>query len=110
MKSPERSPSDRTEQSADGKAALEAFRELAQKKMCKFWTSPKDLGGIVSRSLIKQIKTRPGVGWVRADLVPSEFSAIETLQLKRDGRRLARKIGGIAIDATEGRGEPLTGR
>lgn len=26
-------------------AKLEAFRELVQKKMCRFWTNPSDLGG-----------------------------------------------------------------
>ena len=32
---------------------LAAFREKAKAKHCKFWTSPEDLGGKVSRSLVQ---------------------------------------------------------
>jgi len=80
---------DRTEQSPDGKASLQMFRELVKRKTCKFWSSQKDLGSAVSRSVVKLIKARPGVGWVRADLVPSEASAQEILRLKRKAERFA---------------------
>jgi Domain of unknown function (DUF4062) len=48
---------------------LEPFRRLAQQKMCKMWSNPKELGSVVSRSIIKLIKDRPGIGWVRANTV-----------------------------------------
>src|SRR5687767_12755934 len=36
-------------------SALSAFRELVQKKLCRFWNSPADLGSKVSRSIMKLI-------------------------------------------------------
>jgi hypothetical protein len=73
----------KTENSADGKLKLEAFRSLVQQKMCKHWTNPSELGSVVSRSLVKLIKTNPAIGWVRGDLVPSESSSKEILLLKK---------------------------
>ncbi|MGB8508040.1 MAG: DUF4062 domain-containing protein, partial [Pyrinomonadaceae bacterium] len=46
-------PASRSEQSDEGKAKLETFRELVQQKMCKHWSTPSELGSVVSRSLIK---------------------------------------------------------
>src|SRR5437763_6584365 len=43
----------RSEESAEGKLKLEAFRSLVKGKMCRFWDSPADLGSQVSRSLVK---------------------------------------------------------
>jgi len=44
---PGKIPSDRTENTEEGKAALEAFRQLTKKKACKFWSSQKELGSVV---------------------------------------------------------------
>lgn len=63
----------------EGKAKLKTFREFLQKKMCRFWESPPDLGSQVSRSLVKLIKSHPGIGWVRANLVPDESATKESL-------------------------------
>lgn len=61
---------DRVEQTDSGKQALAKFKELVERKLCKTWTSAKDLGGVVSRSIVHLVKTKPGVGWVRADSLP----------------------------------------
>lgn len=68
-KNPESLPANRTEQCASAKKKLVAFRNLAKKKACRFWNSPMDLGGQVSRSLIQLIKCNPAVGWVRGNQV-----------------------------------------
>ncbi len=73
----------RCENSDEGKGKLAVFRELAQKKTCRFWESPSDLGSQVSRSLIKLIKTSPGIGWVRGDLLPDQSATEEILSLRR---------------------------
>lgn len=44
---------------------LEEFKELVQKKMCKYWTNAVELGSVVSRSFIKLQKSHPAIGWVR---------------------------------------------
>lgn len=73
----------RTETSEDGRKKLEAFRNLLQKKLCKMWSNPDDLGSVVSRSLVRQMKTEPAIGWVRADLVPDEGANAEILGLRK---------------------------
>jgi hypothetical protein len=69
-KNPGLIPADKSEESPEGKLKLKSFRELAEKKMCRYWSSPEELGSVVSRSLVKLMKSKPAVGWVRADLVP----------------------------------------
>lgn len=71
------------EQTDDGKNKLKSFRELLQRKMCKFWDSPADLGSVVSRSLIRLTRTTPATGWIRADQVTDALAAAEILKLRR---------------------------
>lgn len=82
-KGPGSLPANKCEKTQEGREKLERFRALAQEKMCRFWTSPADLGSVVSRSLVKLIKTHPSVGWVRADLLPDQSAAEEMLRLKK---------------------------
>lgn len=66
-KEPDELPKKKTEQKEEGQKKLTAFRSLAQKKMCKFWQTPQELGSVVSRSMVKLQKQHPGIGWVRGD-------------------------------------------
>jgi len=66
-----------------GRSKLSEFRSLAQHKVCKYWTTPDELGSVVSRSLVQLIKNKPGIGWVRGNLVTDESSAQEILNLRR---------------------------
>lgn len=74
-------PVSKTEQNEEGKAKLETFRDLVQQKMCKFWSTPSELGSVVSRSLVKLIKTKPAIGWVKADQ-----TSLELLQQMQQAR------------------------
>ena len=91
----------RTEQTEDGKKKLHAFRDLAQKKMCKYWASTAELGSVVSRSLIQLIKSTPGIGWIKADQVSSE-KANEILRLRQLVDELQNKIERSRITAPKG--------
>ncbi|CAH0529365.1 DUF4062 domain-containing protein [Vibrio hippocampi] len=66
--------SSKVESSEVGKERLEKFRSKAQLKHCKFWTSPHDLGGKVSRSLIQLKKKHPSDGWV-----PGRYAADQNM-------------------------------
>jgi hypothetical protein len=66
----------------ENREKLSSFRELAKQKMCKFWTTPQDLGSVVSRSIVKLIRDKPGVGWLRADRMLTEGAAQEILRLR----------------------------
>lgn len=82
-RSPESLPQNKCETTDVGRDRLAEFRSLIQKKMCRFWSGPTDLGSQVSRSLVQLIKTNPAVGWVRGDLVASASATEEILSLKR---------------------------
>ncbi len=101
-KEPGALPANRCEQSAEGKAGLDTFRDLVQQKMCRLWDSPADLGSQVSRSLIKLIKTHPAVGWVRADLVPDVPAAEEILRLQKQIAVLEDSLATARTQAPEG--------
>lgn len=62
---------------------LRIFRSLAQQKMCRFWTSPSELGGLVSRSLVRLMKHSPAIGWIRANQLPSGNPVQELLEVRR---------------------------
>lgn len=94
--------SSRCENTEDGKAKLAAFRELVQKKMCRFWDSPSDLGSQVSRSLVKLIKSHPGIGWVRGNLVPDASATEELLSLRRRIEELESELQATRISGPKG--------
>lgn len=91
-KAPGSLAADLCEKTDEGKSKLESFRNLTQKKLCRFWETPSDLGSQVSRSLIQLIKSKPAIGWVRGDLVPAESSAEEILKLRRRIDELEKEI------------------
>lgn len=61
---PEELKSSKVESTEIGKGKFKKFREKAELKHCKYWTSAGDLGGKVSRSLVQLKKnTRRKVGF-----------------------------------------------
>ncbi|KXZ67331.1 MULTISPECIES: DUF4062 domain-containing protein [Acinetobacter] len=72
---------------------LEQFRaRVCTGRLVKFWKNSDQISGIVSLSLSKTIKTYPAIGWVRANLVPSEDTAKEILKLRNEITILENKI------------------
>jgi hypothetical protein len=92
---PETIPVGKSDTETAARQRLTAFREKVQKRMCKLWRTPEELGGIVSRSLILTIKTRPAEGWVRARHAasPEQLNAlrerIDELTKELDHARIA---------------------
>ena len=76
----------RAELDAAARERLDAFRTKAEQKMCRYWRSPEDLGGLVSRSYVKLIKSHPAVGWVRASeaATPELLSELNGLRQRVD--------------------------
>lgn len=103
-KDPETIPAKNVEKSPQGKEKLDAFRSLVQQKLCRFWTSPADLGSAVSRSLVKLIKSNPAIGWVKADLLPPKSATEEILRLRQEIEDLQAQLpeaGETSIVGTE---------
>ena len=91
-KEPGMLPADDTEKDPQQANKLTDFRNLAQKKMVRYWTTPADLGSVVSRSLIKLIKSNPATGWVKADLLASQEATEEILELRRQVDELQHEL------------------
>jgi hypothetical protein len=84
---------DKLEKTDAGKESLGEFRKLIEShRHCKYWSTAKELGGVVSRSISALKKTHPRTGWVRADRVPDENSAHEILRLRDEVIALEMKL------------------
>lgn len=101
-KNPDELAASRTEKDAEKISKLVDFRKLAETRVVKYWTTPSDLGSMVSRSLIRLIKTNPAIGWVRADQVSDEFSSKEILELKKQIEELEKELSNARLNAPTG--------
>jgi len=101
-KDPESLPAKRTERSEGHREKLRQFRTHVEQKMCKYWTNPAELGSVVSRSLVRLIKTTPAVGWVRADEVPDTDVSAENTRLRMRLDELEAELAEFAAHGPEG--------
>jgi len=72
---------------------LAGFREKAKSKHCKFWNSPEDLGGKVSRGLVQLRKRHPSPGWI-----PGKFAASDAMLRELD--ELRAKVAQFQLEST----------
>lgn len=91
-----------TEKTQEGTEKLEAFRNLAKKKMVRYWTNPSELGSVVSRSVVNLKKQCPAIGWVRADSTVDENSMREILKLKQENDELKARLKQSKMNAPAG--------
>lgn len=101
-KNPGDIPSGKCEKDPEKQKKLEEFKELAQKKLVKYWDSPEQLGSIVSRSMIRLIKDFPAEGWVRAGSAVDEHSVKEISRLQKENNELKDRLQAIATEAPRG--------
>lgn len=81
---------------------LQKFKLLAEQKLVRYWETPGDLGSMVSRSLMKLIKTKPRPGWVKAIYLPSEDTANQILELKTLVERLTVELEEVSSKIPKG--------
>lgn len=91
----------KTENSIHSKKKLDQFRKLAEQRLCKYWSTPSDLGAKVSRSITQLIKHQPAPGWIRADQVPADH-AQEVLDLKRQVEELEDRLRQVGLEEPVG--------
>lgn len=101
-KRPEDIPAGKSENDPEKQQKLKVFKELAQKKLVKYWESPEQLGSIASRSMIKLIKDFPAEGWVKAGSAVDEKSVKEIARLQRENKELRERLDAVAIEAPKG--------
>ena len=81
-KDPDNLPVSKTDKDSEKLELLENFKKNVSKKLIKNWNTPEELGSVVSRSLVKLIKTNPRTGWVKADKISSNEANLEILKLR----------------------------
>ena len=92
-------PADNTEKAPAQAKKLEDFRNLAKKKMVRYWTTPEGLGSVVGRSLVRLIKSHPATGWVKADSLPSQEATTEILELRKQVDELRHELETVRTTA-----------
>lgn len=92
VEDPSQIPQKSSEQQPAKAKKLEAFRDLVRGRLCKFYSSPADLGAKVSRSITQLKKQHPTPGWVRADVLESLASPEEVLQLRKENEELKQRL------------------
>lgn len=100
-KEPNSLPKSKTEQNKESEVKLNAFKEDVQKRLCKYWTSADNLASQVILSLNSLIKSKPRVGWVKADQINAESSK-EILKLREKIDALNATIHELEDKAPEG--------
>ena len=101
-KDPGKIQANKCETTEEGKEKLVAFRAFVEKKLCKQWASPSELGSVVSRSLIQLMKTTPAIGWVRADELPDKNATLELLKLRQRADELQAELARSRRTAPKG--------
>ncbi len=97
------------ETNQDAQAKLQRFREFAQKKVCKYWETPSELGSVVSRSIVRLFSTHPMPGWIRADRAAATVAATEVLRLKKTIEDLQAQLAESQTTAPKGTEELAQG-
>jgi len=92
---PDAIPAGKTELEPAARDRLDAFRTKTEERACRYWSTPEELGGVVSRSLIQTMKTKPGEGWVRARFAtaPEEINALREQLDQLNGELEASRAG-----------------
>lgn len=76
-------PASKVEKSEQGREKLANFRKKVESAHHrKAWSSAKELGGLVSRSLVNTRKSNPAEGWVRGRFAATEAMQIELANLR----------------------------
>jgi hypothetical protein len=89
---PDSLPRSKSEVDPDGYARLAAFRDKVKSRPVRFYTSPEDLGGKVSRSLTIARTKDPREGWVRGRFAMTPEQQTEMAELRAQVAELKNEL------------------
>jgi hypothetical protein len=89
---PDGLPRSKSEVDPDGYARLAAFREKVKSRPVRFYNSPEDLGGKVSRSLTIARTKDPREGWIRGRYAMTPETQAEMAELRARVAELQRDL------------------
>jgi hypothetical protein len=84
-----------SELDADKRAKLDAFKLKVQNKLVKFYNTPEDLGGKVSRALVQLISRVERPGWIRGDAMAGDEARDAIEKLRSENEVLRQKLSQI---------------
>ncbi|MER9933746.1 DUF4062 domain-containing protein [Mesorhizobium sp. M0088] len=90
---PDQIPAGKSEKDEQLRRKLEVFRaEVKKDHPVGIWASASELGGLVSRSLVREIKVNPRPGWIRND-GSSPVALLETIsKLTEENAKLREEV------------------
>lgn len=89
---PDDIPAGRTELDPAARGKLDMFREKVKRKIVKEYTTPAELGGVVSRGLIRLQRDFPRPGWVRGDMAMTPETEARMLELRAELAELRQAV------------------
>ncbi|MGV8998174.1 MAG: DUF4062 domain-containing protein [Parvibaculaceae bacterium] len=109
-KFPDTIPAGKSELGEPARNQLQKFRDKVRtNRVVKDWGSPEDLGGQVSRSLVKAIKTHPAEGWIRARHATTPELLGQLNDLREENQKLTIAIERARNEAPRGTEEYASG-
>ncbi len=82
---------------------LSEFRKKVENShACAYWENPDELKSSLIIGLTKTIKRHPAIGWIRANLLPSNDTLKELLDLRKRNQELEDKIKSESYSVPEG--------
>lgn len=88
---------------ADSRHKLLAFRaKIEANHHCKYWTTPEDLGGKVSRAMVALRKSHPSDGWVPGMYAADENMRVEIATLRAKVAELESELLKKADEISDG--------
>jgi hypothetical protein len=92
-KSPDNLPRGKTDTDPDSWKMLQKFRKkIESNHTCVYWNSTDELKAMVIVGLTAAIKKKPGIGWVRADQVPTRASIEDLLKAQQKIAQLENEL------------------
>ena len=88
-------PAKFVESDADKLQKLRTFREKVMSRSCRKFKDPHELGMLVMKSLMHEIRVRPQTGWVKASEARSPEDRRREDQLRKDLEEAENKIAGL---------------
>ena len=102
-KKPDNLPRGKTETDIKAWERLTEFRQKVElSHTCVFWENADELKSLLIIGLTKTIRTKPAVGWVRADKIPEEDTLKEILALRNKNQELENMIKSETFNMPKG--------
>ncbi len=103
-------PAGRSELDPEAREKLDGFRSKVMQRMVKQFKSPDELASVVSRGLVRAMKTQPRPGWVRGDqamtdTVRAEMAELRAALAEKERAELAHRAAESKIDESFEHGE-----